>query len=1124
VDSSNPSPRHRGDLPSRRLHARGWLAAFLLAATLINTRFADAPPAVASEGSPTSPTSGPSFWDSYIAARDLLRWRPDSARALADSLLFRDPDDFLARWLSGAHRAGRDSTGAEAAVRAAAAAPDRAGLQVESGVILLARNRTEDGRAALDHARAAYRASARPLDECRAVLWKFKHAWDRGNSGPFVADIAEAESLARRAGDPATLADVLILKGGNATRRDNDLAHRSFQEALDLLAPLGTSHQLTGAYRGLGLTSDRAGDHAAAGRHYQRAFELAEAQRDTFQAFSALGGLGFVQMGEEDYTGALRTLERAQGLAFATRDPRAISKSHNDLAVLYLDVGQHLESRAHFQQAIQVMKDARLETDNTPVTMVNLANLELLLGDYEAARRRLEEALALCRKRNIKITTVSALSKLSRLNRELGDLAEAQRNADEALALAREAGLTGKESTLLADQARVLNLLHRPAEALVAARTGKAIAREREPRDLWHLVLDEAAALDALGRRREAIVALDSILAAAPEVPDSSHLEQVLLLKGDLLLRGGEVGPALATLERGMAIARAVGTPPRIADARLTLGEALLAAGRPRESAETLEQGLAWFETIQSEVKASQERSAYQSHWHDGYVVLARAYAASSLPARAFATLERSRARELRRLFMARRTTTPRHVPAALAARVERLESDLATAQASLLGLYAQPAAERSRAQGGLERRVDSLKTEWERLQRRVQREAPDFARSAGLMPAVSPADLQRSLRPGDRVIAFMVGTRASLIFDVSSRSLRVDELPWGEDSLAREVEAVCADLRGSGGDATSVRAARLAERLMLTGRFDAEPPAALYIVPDAALHHLPFEILPATDKSGRQRYLVETCPIVYAGSVTLLLGPPRATVDRAGPGPGLVAFGDPSTAAVTPGADGVPATSRGPVPVGALPHARAEVEQIARRFPDARTFVGEEATEHRFYEEGSRARMLHVAAHAFVDEVHPEFSGIVLASAGSGATEDGMVQAFEVMGQRFDLDLVVLSACETGQGRLERGEGLIGLARAFQLAGARNLVVSLWKVDDAATAAFMDAFYARLAAGEAPAAALRGAKLELVAGGRNAGAVAGSEARGVVATPRQERHTAPSTWAAFVLLGTRPL
>jgi CHAT domain-containing protein/tetratricopeptide (TPR) repeat protein len=1072
-----------------------------------------------------SAAATPLFWDSFLAAQSLLRWQPDLARVRADSILALDPDDFLGRWLQGAQLA-RDSSAAGTLLEAAEARSEEAGVQVAAGVILLARDRVPDGFAALTRAGRAYGARGRLADESRAALWKFKHGWDRGNAAPFMAELAVAESLARRAADPAALADVLILKGGQATRSDNALARACFQEAHELLAPFGdASRQLTGAHRGLGLALNRAGDPGGASRHYRRAFDLAVAQRDSFQAFSALGGLGWVQMGQEDYPGALETLSRAQSLAIAIGEARTISRSQHDMGTLHMQMGDHVKALESYRTALETMEDAGLDTDNKPVTMVNLGALEAILGDYDAGRIMLERALAICRRRNIRLTTVDALYRLARIQRELGDPVEAGKLSREALDLCRDAGYHQKLSSIHVEHARALNALNEPREALASALEGMQAAREYEPRDLWHLVLDQAVALHALGRREESIAALDSVLAESSATPDSSHLEQLLLLKGDLLLRTGQVQAALTPLQESLRIALAMGTPGRIADARLTLGRALLESGRPQQAAAMLEEGLAWFESVQSAVRASAERSAYQARWHDSYVSLARAYAASSRNAMAFATLERSRARELRRVFAAGASSFGR-VPAQLARRLDAVESRLAMLQASLLHQYAQPAAERPKGLGRLESRVDSLRSEWEKLNNRLQREAPGYAREAGLTPASRVGDLQKALRAGERLLAFMVGRDVTLVFDVQPGSLIVREIAKGEDDLAREVETVNRGLRGEADAADG--GAKLAALLLGPSRLPLQPPAILYVVPDAALHHLPFEALRVGEGSGRGRYLVEWSQVVYAGSSTLLLHPPGSPHRRANREPTVVALGDPALGAGTP-ARRSPAM-RGEVQgFPPLPYARREVQELSSRFPRARVYVGAEASESRFYAEAPGASIIHLAAHAFVDERHPGFSGIALAGGAPGdsivAEADGLLQAFEIMGHDFDLDLVVLSACESGHGRLERGEGLIGLARAFRLAGARNLIVSLWKVDDAATAGFMSEFYARLSAGAAPAAALRGAKLALITRGAGVRAepAAISEARGVGVHPATERQAGPAAWAAFVLLGTKP-
>jgi CHAT domain-containing protein len=140
------------------------------------------------------------------------------------------------------------------------------------------------------------------------------------------------------------------------------------------------------------------------------------------------------------------------------------------------------------------------------------------------------------------------------------------------------------------------------------------------------------------------------------------------------------------------------------------------------------------------------------------------------------------------------------------------------------------------------------------------------------------------------------------------------------------------------------------------------------------------------------------------------------------------------------------------------------------------------------------------LAAHGYFDEAQPSRSGVVLSTAQPGS-EDGVLQAFEISKLKLNADLVVLSACQTGLGKLLGGEGIVGLTRAFLSAGAQSVVASLWNVNDAATAEFMKHLHRQLRRGVARDQALRQAKLA------------------VMQTPDTPwRH--PYFWAAFVLIG----
>ena len=185
------------------------------------------------------------------------------------------------------------------------------------------------------------------------------------------------------------------------------------------------------------------------------------------------------------------------------------------------------------------------------------------------------------------------------------------------------------------------------------------------------------------------------------------------------------------------------------------------------------------------------------------------------------------------------------------------------------------------------------------------------------------------------------------------------------------------------------------------------------------------------------------------------------------------------------------------------LPYTRTEVNDIGSLFsdPERHLFLGAAAREQTLKAEMlDRYRYIHFAAHGVIDEDYPARSGIILSAAGD-TREDGVLQMSEVMRLKLNADLVTLSACRSGLGKLVNGEGIIGLTRSFLYAGADGVVVSLWDVNDLSTAALMKSFYANLKQGMPKDEALRQAKLELLKG-------------------KQRTWQHPYFWAPFVLVG----
>ena len=198
-----------------------------------------------------------------------------------------------------------------------------------------------------------------------------------------------------------------------------------------------------------------------------------------------------------------------------------------------------------------------------------------------------------------------------------------------------------------------------------------------------------------------------------------------------------------------------------------------------------------------------------------------------------------------------------------------------------------------------------------------------------------------------------------------------------------------------------------------------------------------------------------------------------------------LLAFGDPL---LDEGQRRRVASLHRDASLGPLPEAAGEVRALGRLYgPDSVVYVGAAASEPRVKAEAGNHRLLHFAAHGLLNDASPLYSQLVLAQPAPGEADDGLLEAWEIMEMDLRADLAVLSACETGRGRVGRGEGLIGLSWAFSVAGCPTTVVSQWKVDSRSTSRLMLELHAKLAAGTPTPEALRAAALAVKGDGRYA-------------------------------------
>jgi len=353
-------------------------------------------------------------------------------------------------------------------------------------------------------------------------------------------------------------------------------------------------------------------------------------------------------------------------------------------------------------------------------------------------------------------------------------------------------------------------------------------------------------------------------------------------------------------------------------------------------------------------------------------------------------------------------------------------------------------------------------------------RVATGLQREGAIASGVAPlAEVQAALAADEAIVQYHgVGARM-IAWVIRAGGIRHHVLPLAATDVARQIGAMRAAAADYKGD-PSVPARAL--HAALVAPLDLRGVERLLIVPHDRGHYLPFQAL-----LGPSGYLIEQYAIAFAPSASVAV---QIAVRNRASGGSFVGFGNPVLDALH--AD-----------LPDLPDAEAEVKKVSALFPGSSVYLREAATKPRFLEAAVTARVLHVAAHAKVDELDPLRSRILLSRGGDGP---GDLEAREI----YDLDLrgvslVTLSACETGLGQVTRGDEILGFTRSFLSAGAAGLVVSLWEVADDSTALLMTQFYGELARGLPAIDAMRRAQLALL---------------------RDRRYARPFFWAAFNLVG----
>jgi CHAT domain-containing protein len=925
-----------------------------------------------------------------------------------------------------------------------------------------------------DHA-----VAQRTYDEARKLKAQSEASAKRAAIEKYLTAVPQFKN----AGDQYRQA-LTLLSIGSAYYQLNEfrLAIPYFDETVSLARSFGDLRLAAGAETFLGGMRDFLGDIGQAISHYDRALKLSRQTGVKLTEASSLNNIGKIYNDLADWQKALEYYSQALSIYRTNSSQQREAITLNNIAVTYTASGEPDKALEYFQLSLPLLH-AGSDRNAESYTISNIGNCYNRLGKYETALEYFAQA--------------------RRMQQQTGNRAQEAETLD----------LTGIAYSALGEPAKALDYHQKAVE--IQQTTGNL--------------------------RREAI-----------SLSNLGHVYALL----------HQPDKALSVLNRALSLFRAIGDLNGAAIALERSARAERSLGNISEARKRIEESLELIETVRARSGSQQLRASYlasQKQAYEFYIdLLMQQHAkdpSQNYDAQALRAVERGRARSLLEMLAEATVDIRQGVDPTLIQR----EHDLAQLVNVKAQREVQLLAQKGNAQEieTLKREISALEDEYQQVQTLIRKNSPQY--SALTQPqTLMLEEIQRQLDGNTLLLEYSLGEERSFVWAVTATSLKSYELPSRqliEKTARRFYELLTARSKMTQTETVAEKQNRLAQLdSQLTGasrelsdqilgpvveKFGSK---RLFIVADGALQYVPFAALasgnPTLERRTTSRRTTAAVssityrPLVLDHEIVSLPSASALAVQRkhlAGrkPAPNAIAvIADPvfsnldarvtsSNAASESSAaradepavriiEHVSDTEPGKLTIRRLLYTRQEANEILSVAPNGANFKALDFNASRATATGvdlSKYRYVHFATHGYLDSERPDLSAIVLSLVDrEGKPQDGFLRAHDIYNLNLPAELVVLSACQTGLGKDIKGEGLVGLTRGFMYAGARRVVVSLWNVNDKATAELMQHFYrGMLRENLTPAAALRKAQTQLA---------------------QQKQWRSPYFWAAFVLQG----
>ncbi len=912
----------------------------------------------------------------------------------------------------------------------------------------------------------------------------------------------------------------------------DEYLYQALEQKLEIY---GEDHASTAnSYNALGnLVSDQ-GDFNLARDYYLKALEIRRKvlPDDHMHIADTYQNLGILAYSEGDYDEAIRFMSKGFEIEKRTLPPNHpnLASSYNNLGVMFDLKGDYVHALEYYRYALDIRKEILGEEHSLVAqTYHNIGVVYQEKGDFREALDNYVKALYLYRQSQENPNTYEIASTLE----NIGSLYMLQNNYQEALAYHEEAlemneklfgynnpeiadDLLNLSRTLIAlgklDQARVylektkrINVQTRPNHpdrALVYTSLGewyhmqgaedssfkayeKAISILRESLDEKHptlaTVYNEWAEICELQGKVKESIAL-SHFAMKANLPDfNSDNEREIPSPKDIPF---SIPEYLRSLHR-KANLLSQGFSNKLPNYEENVKDAML----------IWDVAIYWLDQAQTQYSYRQSKLDLRNKAREIYEAAIQArfevYKLTNDEAhleRAFQIAEKAQSAILHEWIQDVQARTQAGIPSDLLERENELRTNISYYEKQVYELQNESVEDSAKLLSFRVRLFD-IRAEYDSLLAAIEQQYPQYHEIKYSKMDIDIDDIQRQLSQREMMVRYFLTPNQLFTFSITNKELSVHAQSI-DSSFYWRISNLYGTFQNFGWNDEQwdqhldeyVNEAFALYKLLLAP-VEKDNYSTLRIIPDGVLGFIPFEALlneSVDDPSGYGDlpFLLKKYEISYAYSAQLMFSEhynPSSTLSK------FMGF--------------APAYGQGNVEIAStrgdreldsirlsslnwLTYNQPEVEELSR-IMSGKAYLGDNASEKQFKSVSGQAGIIHLAMHTLLDDSNPLYSRLVFTQAYDTTEEDNLLHTYELFNMNLNADLVVLSACNSGVGEIQRGEGMLSLARAFRYAGCPNLVLTLWQTDDQAAYHVMKSYYQFLNKGATYPEALRNAKLD---------------------------------------------